>query len=546
MRSYVSLCLMCYVLFLLLPLPFIADKPSAPPPTAETTVTTKPTATTAAPPAETEEFRVLDAAADVVYTFGKRDFLIYTVAAEMPASYPTEALKAQAVASYTYYTYQKNRELDGLHGAHFADPPSSFPASYTAESLKERWGKNYETYLKKIADAVDAVDGEMVRFEGEPIFAAYHSCNGGRTESSKIVWGTEYRYLQSVNSSGDTLSPHASSAVTVSDKAFAAAFPDLKLEGDAGKWITGKPTVSDAGTVTGITIGGKTFSGREVRTALSLKSACFTVKHDKDGFTFTVSGYGHGVGLSQYGAKVLADQGFTYKEILQHYYTDTEIAKRRRPLAGSFFTKIISLNVLFSHNSFNGGAVRLHSDEVNDKENGRNDTENNGENEHADMAAAVVGKGKIGVYGIYVLRKFFGGFLADNSERDEHPAEDDSIHKAHSHGKSAAKTLTADRNSHSDEEKKHKQCRIYDSHNDKHLGCDVPRFQLPTKQAVSVVQKLALFPHIGFVVGLGSVDPVFYRCTATDAKSGTLFYFFSTLNTITHTCLPPLKFITVS
>lgn len=316
MRSYLSLCALCYVLFFLLPFPFMRDKPAPSPSTPPVTTPTD---------APTEEFRVLDASADVVYTFDKRDFLIYTVAAEMPASYPTEALKAQAVASYTYYTYQKNRELEGLHGADFADPPSSFPASYSAESLKERWGKQYQAYLKKIADAVDAVDGELVRFEGKPIFAAYHSCNSGRTESAKVVWGVDYRYLQSVNSAGDALSPHASSTVTVSDKAFAAAFPDLKLEGDAGKWITGTPTVSNAGTVTAITIGGKEFSGREVRTALSLKSACFTVKHEKEGFIFTVSGYGHGVGMSQYGAKALADQGFTYKEILTHYYRDTEV-----------------------------------------------------------------------------------------------------------------------------------------------------------------------------------------------------------------------------
>lgn len=321
MRSYVSLCVLCYLLFLLVPLPFSADKPSdtAPP-------TTKPSTVTTAPNVQTEDFRVLDAGANVVYTFDKRDFLIYTVAAEMPASYPVEAIKAQAVASYTYYTYQKNRKLDGLHGAHFADPPSSFPESYSAESLKKRWGKNYETYLEKIADAVDAVDGEMVRFEGEPIFAAYHSCNGGRTEDAKTVWGVDYRYLHSVNSSGDTLSPHATSSVTVSDKEFAAAFPDLQLEGDATTWITGKPVVSEAGTVTAITIGGKEFSGRDVRAAFSLKSACFTVTHGEDGFTFAVRGYGHGVGLSQYGAKVLADQGFTYKEILQHYYTDTKIS----------------------------------------------------------------------------------------------------------------------------------------------------------------------------------------------------------------------------
>ena len=308
-----------------------ADEPDKQPPsttvkttTNKTTSSTKPSAATTKDDAQAV-FRVLDAKADVIYTFAERDFLIYTVAAEMPASYPVEALKAQAVASYTYYTYQRNRELEGLHGADFSDPPSSFPDSYSTDALKQRWGDKYDTYLKKIADAVDAVAGEMVRYKNEPIFAAYHSCNGGTTETAKTVWGVEYRYLQSVNSSGDTLSPNVSSTVTVSDKAFAAAFPELKLSGDPDTWITGKPIVSDAGTVTAITIGEETLSGREVRTAFDLRSACFTVEHTKDGFVFSVTGYGHGVGMSQYGAKSLADQGFDYKEILQHYYTDTVV-----------------------------------------------------------------------------------------------------------------------------------------------------------------------------------------------------------------------------
>lgn len=322
MRSYLSLCILCYVLFLLLPLPFLAlaatpkaeDKP--PPPT--TTATGTPTAEA------TAVFKVLDAAADVVYTFTERDFLIYTVAAEMPASYPLEALKAQAVASYTYYTYQKNRKLEGLGGADFSDAPS-FPDAYSPEALEKRWGKDYQTYLKKIAQAVDEVSGKLVCYEGNPIFAAYHSGNSGRTASSKTVWDTDYAYLQSVVSSGDVLSPTLTSTVTVSAADFAAAFPSLALTGDASVWITGTPTTADNGTVTAITIGGSTLHGRDVRTALGLRSSCFTVTYADSAFTFTVQGYGHGVGMSQYGAKEMADQGFTYTEILQHYYTGVTI-----------------------------------------------------------------------------------------------------------------------------------------------------------------------------------------------------------------------------
>lgn len=322
MRSYLSLCLCCYVLLFLLSLPMLnasaEDEPTQPATPAA------PTDKPSAPSEATAVFKVLDADAGVIYTFTERDFLIYTVAAEMPASYPEEALKAQAVASYTYYTYQKNRELEGMHGADFSDAPS-FPEAYSADALKTRWGDKHDTYLKKIADAVDAVAGETVRYKGEPIFAAYHSCNSGRTASSKTVWDTDYAYLQSVVSSGDTLSPTQVSTVTVSDKEFAAAFPELKLTGDASAWFSGNPTIAEDGTITAITIGGKTLAGRDVRTALGLRSACFTVMRDEGGFTFTVKGYGHGVGMSQQGAKSMAEQGFSYREILKHYYTGVTV-----------------------------------------------------------------------------------------------------------------------------------------------------------------------------------------------------------------------------
>ena len=326
MRSYLTLCILCYVILLVLPLPWLvsAAKPSQPTPTSASSTVTTTTVSTSTTDKSAAVFNVLDKKAGVIYTFTERDFLIYTVAAEMPASYPTEALKAQAVASYTYYTYQRGRDLEGMQGADFADAPS-FPQAYSAESLKTLWGDKYDVYLKKIADAVDAVEGELVRYDGKPIFAAYHSCNSGRTASSETVWGSKYPYLQSVVSSGDSLSSSMTSTVTVSDSKFAAAFPELSLSGDAATWI-GNPTTADGGVVTAITIGGTKLTGREVRSALGLRSACFTVTHGKDGFTFTVKGYGHAVGMSQQGAKAMADQGFTYRDILQHYYTDTTVA----------------------------------------------------------------------------------------------------------------------------------------------------------------------------------------------------------------------------
>ncbi|MBR5540489.1 MAG: SpoIID/LytB domain-containing protein [Clostridia bacterium] len=324
MKPYIGICLLCYVLFLLLPLPTL--RPSADSPDEPITVPNTPDE-----PDEPSDpdavFKVLDADAGVIYTFAERDFLIYTVASEMPASYPTEALKAQAVATYTYYTYEKARQADNaaLRGANFSAVPSSFPETYSPEGLKKYWGDNYDKHLQTIAAAVDAVYGKQILYDGSPIFAAYHSCNAGKTESSSLVWGNEFAYLQPVVSSGDVLSPHYQAAVTVSDADFAAAFPELSLGGDAADWITGTPSTSDSGTVTAITIGGISFTGKQVRDALNLRSACFSVTHSDNSFVFTVSGYGHGVGMSQYGAKVMAEQGFTYDEILRHYYTGVTI-----------------------------------------------------------------------------------------------------------------------------------------------------------------------------------------------------------------------------
>ena len=322
MRPYVLLCAACVALVLLMPLPLLpaTDKPPAPTVTTGTATTTVPTVR----PAET--IPVLHASAGVLYTFAQRDFLIYTVAAEMPASYHPEALKAQAVATYTYYCYEKahNGNDPALQGAHSAQLPASFPATYSPEGLKQLWGDDYDTHLKTVAAAVDAVLGQRLLYNGEPILANYHRSNWGSTESAAVVWGVDRPYLQAVVSAGDELDPEAVSTVTVSETALAQAFPSATLGGDPKDWIK-TPTYSPAGSVTAVTIGDATFSGVQVRAALGLRSACFTVTHDEKGFTFRVKGYGHGVGMSQYGANAMAKQGLTYQEILHHYYTGVTI-----------------------------------------------------------------------------------------------------------------------------------------------------------------------------------------------------------------------------
>ena len=278
-------------------------------------------------------FKVLDTDSGKVVEMGEREFVIGTVASEMPPTYHSEALKAQAVASFTYYSAKRkaaraNPDPD-LKGADFSDVPTSFPEGYSQEGMKAKWGANYDAYYKKVKAAVDAVFGKRICLGGEPILAAYHAISFGTTEDAKVVWDTEYPYLKPVPSPGDKLSPDYQAEATFTPAQFSEAMAKevegLKLEGDAAGWIGKEVSTSSSGSVTKITVGGKDLSGRMVREALSLRSACFTVEYTGGKFCFTVLGYGHGVGMSQYGADYLARQGSGWQEILQTYYTGVTI-----------------------------------------------------------------------------------------------------------------------------------------------------------------------------------------------------------------------------
>lgn len=282
-----------------------------------------------------ETFLVLDTDSGEVSEWTERDFLIGTVACEMSPSYHKEALKAQAVAAYTYYSVKRaaarsaDKPNKDLGGADFSDVPTRFPEGYTKEGMKERWGDKSDEYYNKIANAVDEVLGQKLYHDGKPICALYHAISFGVTETAKNVWGGEdYPYLCSVPSPGDETAPKFATTVTVTEKEFEEAVTALdktvSLASKASKWI-GKITPSKAGTVLTAKIGDKEFAGVDLREAFGLRSACFAVAYQDGSFTFTVKGYGHGVGMSQYGANYLAGQGAAYKEILQFYYTDVEI-----------------------------------------------------------------------------------------------------------------------------------------------------------------------------------------------------------------------------
>ncbi|MBQ9841701.1 MAG: stage II sporulation protein D [Clostridia bacterium] len=330
MKGYVTLLAAAAILLLLIPLPALGHAPAdpTPPPTTEDTTTVETTQT----PAKQEDapvFKML--CGDEVVTLDDRDFLIRTLAMEMPASYHEEALKAQAVAAYTYYhrrrVAQQNKADPDLKGADFVTPNDAFPQNYDEESLRERWGENYDEYYEKIAAAVDAVWGQTITYDGALIDACFHAMSNGQTETAKQVWGAEVPYLQAAASPGDTQANGYRSTATFTPQQVRDILSDEKgvsLSDDPAEWF-GKPTLSDSGTVASQSVGGKKIAGTRVRTLFGLRSASYSVTYENDTFTFSVRGYGHGVGMSQNGADCLAREGYSYKEILKHYYAGVTI-----------------------------------------------------------------------------------------------------------------------------------------------------------------------------------------------------------------------------
>ncbi len=275
--------------------------------------------------------KVMATASGNIITASERDYLIGCVACEMPPSYDSEALKAQAVAAYTNLVRLKKNPDASLNGADISDSPSRHQGYYSDEQLREKYGDKYEKYYEKIAEAVDAVYGEIITYDGQPIVAAYCAVAPGRTESAEVIWQSEVPYLQSVVSSGDKLAPDYSSTVIYTAeqlKDALSADSGIKPGDNPSEWI-GNIELSEnkTGVVKSIVIGSKTLSGNEARRLLKLRSPAFSVQYNDGSFIFTVEGYGHAVGMSQYGADYMAKSGSSYKEILKQYYKGVKIEK---------------------------------------------------------------------------------------------------------------------------------------------------------------------------------------------------------------------------
>lgn len=270
--------------------------------------------------------KVMSANSDDITEMPLKEYLIGVVAEEMNASYHEEAIKAQVIASHTLLLYIKNKNPESLNGADISGDSTTHQGFLTEEKQKEKWKDNYETNYNKIAKCVDEVIDYTLQYDGEYINAAFHSISNGKTENVSDVWGGNYPYLVSVASAGDKLSPAYQSEVTVTESDFKKALKEknISFTDNPEKWVK-KITNTKTGMVKTVEVCNKTLTGRDIRSLFSLRSSTFTCKYKDGNFIFTVNGYGHGVGMSQYGANYMAQQGFTYEEILKHYYTGVEI-----------------------------------------------------------------------------------------------------------------------------------------------------------------------------------------------------------------------------
>lgn len=316
MRLTIIAALLALIIALALPLA-LADREAAPTPS--------PGATPA--PADAETSFSVKTGGEVI-SVSMADWLPGVVAGEMPASFEDEALRAQAVAARTYILSRGRTGVLAHPDADVCDDPGCCKAHSDEALLREKWGDKYDEYWARMQRAVRDTDGQYLEYGGEAIQALFHSSSAGRTEDSGAVWNA-LPYLVSVTSpeTGEDVPNYVSGlSLTVTDFAgkLREAGEIVDLSGTPDTWV-GDIRLDDSGRVESAVIGGAELTGTRLREIFGLRSTAFTLEYVNGGFTFTVTGYGHGVGMSQYGANVMAKEGRSYEEILAHYYPGTEL-----------------------------------------------------------------------------------------------------------------------------------------------------------------------------------------------------------------------------
>lgn len=248
------------------------------------------------------------------------DYLTSVVLAEMPVSFEEEALKAQSVVARTY-TIRAAEGASKHEGAAVCTNSNCCQGYMAVERFLEKGGKEQD--VQHVQEIVASTDGQVLTYEGKLIEATYFSCSGGATEDAVAVWGTDVPYLQSVESPGEEHATHYMDTASFSAADFQKKL-GISLSGKPSDWF-GEVTYTDGGGVATMQIGGESFTGTQLRKLLGLRSTALEIAVADQTITITTHGYGHRVGMSQYGADAMAAAGSTYPEILAYYYQGTEL-----------------------------------------------------------------------------------------------------------------------------------------------------------------------------------------------------------------------------
>lgn len=299
------------------PAPVPQDEPEDPP------------APSGQPSEESDVFRILDAATGEILQVSGREFLYGAVVTEMTLYMHEEALKAQAAACYSFYSWTRARHTQDAYD--FTCDTANWLVYVPQEAMQEKWGDAYGDYKAILDRVVDAVYGQVLTYNGEAACTSYFAISSGQTENSEDVWGGEVPYLTAVASPGDSLAGGYQTTASFTPQELAQA---LGCSAEDGSQMVEILERTASGGVTRVRIGGNEYDGGEVRTALGLRSANFSAAWDGEQIVFTVKGWGHGVGMSQAGADYLAQTGFTWQEILAWYYPGTTLSAAERVIAG--------------------------------------------------------------------------------------------------------------------------------------------------------------------------------------------------------------------
>lgn len=257
---------------------------------------------------------IKDSKTGIISNISLEEYVIGVIAGEMPASFNMEALKAQAVAARTYAIYKMNNAKENYDLV----TDITNQVYITKDKMKENWQDNYEYYYNKIKNAAYSTKDLIMTYNGNVICSFYFSASNGSTEEAKPVFGENKEYLKSVSS------PEKNNATKVT---FTKGDFCNKLKLSCNEITIASIEKTSSGRIDTIVINNKSFKGTEVRTKLGLRSTDFEINILANNIEITTKGYGHGVGMSQYGANTLADEGKTYEEILKHYYQNINIEK---------------------------------------------------------------------------------------------------------------------------------------------------------------------------------------------------------------------------